>query len=263
MDSLPLDCIRLIAHKLTDRSDPFRGPAEMAKDAANLAQSCKAMGPLSDAVFARVSRDDAVRDRSRYVPVSTVSKHYLLKPADRMFVATRTIDRWGNKAFKLIDVRRACRAKFQDNADRWRAERRRLEADRAKRHERAERLKDQRRERLKAALAKRGCTLRNDSRLCKAFVERGEGDIEDVATVMEEMKFFHEHTDYREIYEEEREDELEYRGRFDPDEVSWAAQGIALREWARRFSSIEQACQRPELPRSLIDRLMHRRGGQQ
>lgn len=259
MDSLPLDCIRLIAQNLTDRSDPFRGPADMAKDAANLARSCKAMRPLSDAMFARVSREDAARDRSRFVPLGTVSKHYMLKPADRMFVATRTIDRWGNKAFKLTDVRRACRAKFQDSVDHWRAERRRLEADRAKRQERSQLLKEQRRERLQAALVKRGCTLRNDSRLCKAFIDRGEGDLEDIATVMEEMNFFHTHTAYRDMYEEERQDELEYRGRYDPDEVSWTAQGMALRDWARRFSSIEAACERPELPRSLVERLMPRR----
>lgn len=51
---------------------------------------------------------------------------------------------------------------------------------------------------LLRALIARGCTLRSDSRLCRVFIEEGNGSIDDIVNIMDEMKFFFGHTDYSE-----------------------------------------------------------------
>jgi len=52
---------------------------------------------------------------------------------------------------------------------------------------------------LERALESRGCELRSDSRLCKGFVDKNEGDPDDISVSMLEMKFFHNHTEYASI----------------------------------------------------------------
>ncbi|KAH7462569.1 hypothetical protein KRP22_004989 [Phytophthora ramorum] len=49
---------------------------------------------------------------------------------------------------------------------------------------------------LKAALGKRGLTIRSDSRLCKDYITAGHGNIGSVVDTMEEMNFLFTHTDY-------------------------------------------------------------------
>jgi hypothetical protein len=56
-----------------------------------------------------------------------------------------------------------------------------------------------RRASLCAALKERGCTLRDDSRVCDDFVFHGDGTVAGVADAMAEMRFFHERTDYPRI----------------------------------------------------------------
>lgn len=61
---------------------------------------------------------------------------------------------------------------------------------------------------LRAALAGRGMVLRRDSRLCEAFVLHGEGDVALIVDVMDEMRFYHTHTNYavcrEQIYRQHR-----------------------------------------------------------
>jgi hypothetical protein len=60
--------------------------------------------------------------------------------------------------------------------------------------------RDARRAVLVAALAAHGCTLRADSRLCAAYIDQGVGDPQHIAVVMEEMRFYFAHTNYKNAY---------------------------------------------------------------
>ncbi|KAJ3178678.1 hypothetical protein HDU85_005081 [Gaertneriomyces sp. JEL0708] len=112
------------------------------------------------------------------------------------------------------------------------------------------RTKDQRKSRLVEALQKHRLTLRNDSRICEAYIERNEGVLEDVVRVMVEMHWFFNHTDYaslRWVYEDE--DEYEggcgyeydhydrYRGWGEPHRYVDSAVGKerAIEAWANKF----------------------------
>jgi hypothetical protein len=109
---------------------------------------------------------------------------------------------------------------------------------------------------LEQALAARGCELRHDSRLCRAFIDHDDGDPEDIAITMEEMKFYFAHTDYDSILDELWEDARDerndydsddgYRERIDPDELSACAKSEALKRWAETHDH-----DAPELPSSL------------
>ena len=105
---------------------------------------------------------------------------------------------------------------------------------------------------LERALTARGCELRRDSRLCSAFIDEDDGDPDDIAVTMEEMKFFFTHTDYDSILDEWWEDarndrdEDGYRERIDPHELSEGAKSEALKKWAETHD-----LNAPELPASL------------
>lgn len=77
-------------------------------------------------------------------------------------------------------------------------------------------------------LQEHGCELRDDSRLCSAYIERGVGDPQAIATIMEEMQFFHNHTRYADIISRNIEDALDLFGQFDRDEESACAKAEAL-----------------------------------
>ena len=61
---------------------------------------------------------------------------------------------------------------------------------------------------LRTALAERGLELRDDSRLCYNYVHRGWGTIPEIVDTMDEMRFYHAHTNYatyrQEIYRKRR-----------------------------------------------------------
>eukprot|EP00798_Chlamydomonas_sp_ICE-L_P002620 gene2620-biopygen1112 len=69
---------------------------------------------------------------------------------------------------------------------------------------------------LERALEDRGCELRSDSRLCTGFVDNDDGDPEDIAVSMLEMKFFHNHTEYASIL----------------DDLCSSAKSEAMKQWA-------------------------------
>jgi XPA protein C-terminus len=49
---------------------------------------------------------------------------------------------------------------------------------------------------LRAALAERGLPFREDSRLCESYIRHGERSVAEIVDIMDEMRFYHEHTDY-------------------------------------------------------------------
>ena len=113
-----------------------------------------------------------------------------------------------------------------------------LDAAREKRAERsqraasaaAQRTSDRRAE-LTAALAAQGLTRRSDSWLCEQYLKRGptaEWPLEAVVRRMAQMKYLHEHTDYRAILRDIRNDIRECGERWDAVETAEDAEQQAL-----------------------------------
>eukprot|EP00889_Picochlorum_renovo_P002996 jgi/Picre1/30026/NNA_005398.t1 len=111
---------------------------------------------------------------------------------------------------------------------------------------------------------KRNLPVRDDSRLIKGYLARESpcpNELKFVADTMEEMRFYHEHTTYQEIYSDiwddlvygSRDFESPYEREWvDKDEVSARAKKRALREWVLRHSdTLEQDIQRDNFPPSL------------
>jgi hypothetical protein len=138
---------------------------------------------------------------------------------------------------------------------------------------------------LRHELALAGCALRSDSRLCEAYIRAGVGDPREIAGVMAEMRFFHEHTRYESIRdrhrrgaEEEYERELDayerdrdrgyadrdlrprFRDFYCPEDASDSGKAEALAAWVRDHAgdSAETACEHPTLPPTLRRSLLHR-----
>jgi hypothetical protein len=111
---------------------------------------------------------------------------------------------------------------------------------------------------LEKALAARGCELRHDSRLCRAFIDDNDGNPVNIAITMAEMKFYFTHTEYEAILDDmwdeaRRERDNSYWDgydsdidRIDPDELSHRAKTKALKRWAATNDLLA-----PELPKSL------------
>jgi hypothetical protein len=135
-------------------------------------------------------------------------------------------------------------------------EKERLQQGRDKRTASQKRKQEQRTQELASLLQARGCTLRDDSRLCDAYIKRGEGNAEDIARIMHEMKFFHEHTNYANTYEDIKHDELRWKGWYNFDEVSHEAQGQALYTWVMQRATPQEAAMHPELPPSLREQVL-------
>ncbi|KAI8103014.1 hypothetical protein M9434_005802 [Picochlorum sp. BPE23] len=111
---------------------------------------------------------------------------------------------------------------------------------------------------------KRNLPVRDDSRLIKGYLARETpcpNELKFVADTMEEMRFYHEHTTYREIYSDiwddllygSRDFESPYEREWvDKDEVSARAKKRALREWVLSHSdTLEQDIQHDNFPPSL------------
>lgn len=87
---------------------------------------------------------------------------------------------------------------------------------------------------LNDLLEDRGCTLRNDSELCKAYIIGGIGHPPTIADTMEEMKFYFTHT--------------EYRAHMQSWHFSDLAKEVALAEWVKEHGALSTL-----LPASLRD----------
>ena len=60
-------------------------------------------------------------------------------------------------------------------------------------------------------LAKLGCVLRDDSKLCEAYIMAGRGCPKEIAETMREMKFYYDRTDYANILDEKYERRIRRR----------------------------------------------------
>lgn len=118
-----------------------------------------------------------------------------------------------------------------------------------KRSHTIQRAKDARKIELTAALADRGLELRPDSRLCEEYVERGRHTLEFVVDTMEEMRFFHRHTNYVEFMRDIKDEYRECGERWDHDQVSEEAKQRALDDWTENGGQNDDTL--GILPRSL------------
>ena len=113
-----------------------------------------------------------------------------------------------------------------------------LDAARAKRAERSQRAASaaaqrtsDRRSELSAALAAQGLKLRSDSWLCEQYLKHGptaEWPLAAVVRRMAQMKYLHEHTNYRDILRAIRNDIRECGERWDAVETAEDAEQQAL-----------------------------------
>ena len=96
---------------------------------------------------------------------------------------------------------------------------------------------------LEEALAKKGLKFRDDSRLCTQYVLRGVGDVDRIATIMEEMEFFVKKTGYARAFRVVRRENFPYD--LDRDWNSVLAKRRALR-WLVRDGEEETLAAAPE-----------------
>lgn len=123
---------------------------------------------------------------------------------------------------------------------------------------------------LVADLHAEGLTLRSDSKLCENYIEHGDeqndSERRDIVTIMLEMRFYFDETNYEKIFEtlasERIKDERYFNGYLSRDDFSDIyqeakedAKDEALIVWARKFPSFIHASARPELPESLKQRI--------
>lgn len=112
------------------------------------------------------------------------------------------------------------------------------DSQRRKRQERAERTsravsdaRERRRQTLVEELNARGCSLREDSRLCAVYIHMGQGNAADIADTMAEMAFCHKHTRYRDILGDLISQHREWGFRYDVHDLSREARSQAIDEY--------------------------------
>jgi len=97
-----------------------------------------------------------------------------------------------------------------------------------------------RRTELVKKLEEKGLQLRDDSKLCKQYIKRGEGNLQHIVDVMEEMDWFYKNTKYSKFYKEAKDREYQdwrsYRGwgesfEYDPTEISEIAKKMAISDY--------------------------------
>jgi hypothetical protein len=92
-------------------------------------------------------------------------------------------------------------------------------------------------------LEDKGLQLRDDSKLCKQYIKHGEGNLQYIVDVMEEMDWFYKNTKYAKFYKEAKDREYEdwrsYRSwgesfEYDSTEISEIAKKNAISDYLRR-----------------------------
>ena len=119
-------------------------------------------------------------------------------------------------------------------------------------------------------LANLGCALRSDSKLCETFIKHDQGSAVEIAKVMCEMKFYHEHTTYSSIldnmfqqYSNRINQKYQNSGHNDSDadsdsdygydayDVGENAKFKALSAFLKSFPSVSLALASPDVPETI------------
>jgi hypothetical protein len=100
-------------------------------------------------------------------------------------------------------------------------------------------------------LEKYGLKIRDDSSLCRNYIECNEGELHDIVNTMVEMDFYFKYTDYSYQFKKETSSSYDYNDEYDDDydykdnycraSVSANAKRRALRNFAKQYSSIDNA----------------------
>ena len=132
----------------------------------------------------------------------------------------------------------------------------------------------QRTQTLEEAFAPRELVIRNDSTLCRRYISCGHGDPQEIAVVMDQMRFYFARTDYQRIrdaeyrharsmgydeYDEYDEYEEYGCGRINGKELSENAKRIAFAEYVKSLNTQQKsqdALRDPLLPPSLRARVV-------
>lgn len=241
---LPNDVFTKIAGFLKE-TNWIRDELDIVQDTVALTLSCKGLQSLADCVRDKSELDkfktseELKTIKTKCICKSEVKSTYKLTDAqldDIPYVEK------GNpyyrcaapmKLFKVRDVKRAWYLKYHDEQTfNSIQDKKQLSKEKAQLTKTAK--IEKRRSKLKEALAARGCSLRGDSRLCDNYIDHGKGKPDEIAIVMEEMKFYYEKTRYTTFFEQEKRGEYEYKGYFNADEVSETAKSMALSDWKER-----------------------------
>jgi len=120
----------------------------------------------------------------------------------------------------------------------------------------------ERKNKLIEELAKYGLQFRNDSKLMQAYIEKGEDEIplENIVTIMREMKFYWEKTNYGNILKTYRNESINNDGEYnnqwteeDEEKIRDKAKDRVIREYIEKYKdSFEE--ESANLPDSIVDR---------
>ena len=153
------------------------------------------------------------------------------------------------KLFKLSAIMDLTRAKYGSSQNMSQiADKKRMAA--VTRHENKKKKELSRTQDLTSALKSKGLDMRTDSRLCEEYCRKGKGDVEDIAVTMEQMKFFHENTEYRKCFRKIVSDHRDFGDRYDHDEVSGMAKVQAIKLFKKQSRKMRAGVHIP-------DSLMH------
>lgn len=188
---------------------------------------CAARGCVAPSIPVNVvpqrQRANFKLSHGRMIKLGDAQREYSLSAAD--------LETWGVPR-EYEDHREWCRAReremVRDARTSARAMKRMVMVRRVRRLANA---REQRKARLVRELARLGCKLRSDSRLCDGYIDDGKGRPVEIAQTMAEMAFCFAHTKYRAILAESIRGELDYKGRYDYDELSECARHSALEQY--------------------------------
>jgi hypothetical protein len=209
-----------------------------------------------------------VKDESRKISATTVKKIFCLKEDDidhlhydtvpnphyrcaapmRLFGLHDCLKVACEKHGSIAQIRTIIREKEHKSELR---KRKRAENERARYNDRRQELID--------AFTERNLDIRGDSRLCTDYLARKKGSVREahwIAQVMDEMRFYKNHTKYDDFFVECRDAWLDYKGRYHRDEVSDEAKIKALHDWVQRHrNSIASMMLQEEFPPSLEEKV--------
>jgi hypothetical protein len=175
---------------------------------------------------------------------TAVNPHYRSGPRMRLYLLRDCIQVAVQKHGSFDEVRQALRDKTLKS-----------EARKQKRDENEQRRFSARRQELLDAFEPRHLQIRDDSRLCEEYLSRKKGDIgtaRSIARIMDEMRFYKNHTNYDEYWSECRHRCIRRKGYFDRDEISQEAKDLALQDFVQtHMDTMESMILHEEFPPSL------------
>lgn len=121
--------------------------------------------------------------------------------------------------------------------------------------------KNMRKEELIKRLREHNLELRDDSEICKKYIEYAEMQIDKVVNIMLEMDFYYTHTNYSVLYKYHQKNDiyynrsLDYHYKSNSIKISENAKDSALRNYLKKFEKYEDALLDNAIPHSLYENI--------